>query len=66
MQSKQASATRNVHPQHELEPPLVGQVRRLLGGGPFVPYHASFIRLPFDTREHGGGPARHGRELTKE
>lgn len=30
MQSKQASATRNVHPQHELEPPLVGQARRLL------------------------------------
>ena len=39
---------------------------RLLDEGRFVPYHASFIRLLFDTREHGGGLDRHGRELTKE
>ena len=43
-----------------------GQVLRLLDEGRFVPYHASFIRLLFDTREHGGGLDRHGRELTKE
>lgn len=43
-----------------------GQVLRLLDEGRFVPYHASFIRLLFDTRGHGGGLDRHGRELTKE
>src|SRR5699024_2739124 len=42
-----------------------GQVLRLLDEGRFVPYHACFIRLLIDTREHGGGLDRHGRELTK-
>lgn len=43
-----------------------GEVLRLLESGLFVPYHASFLRLLFDTHEHGGGLDRHGRELTKE
>lgn len=43
-----------------------GEVLRLLEEGRFVPYHASFIQLLFDTRRHGGGLDRHGRELTKE
>lgn len=30
MQSRQASVNRNIHSQHELEPPLAGQARRLL------------------------------------